>query len=232
MSDLASKGPPQIAPGPAIKGVVSGKNAALKVGADPGKAMRAIDGIWKKVTEASQGGRDPAELRRELIRDYYRGLQRAAFPGTGVKGHKLVDVAYRTFSGTDVVVSWDFMPGPNGPMVLGLCPECHRIAPSSAQKENTTRPLFFENQLARAPGDPEADRKYSYFRTEGLQVELDDYDRLTIREIVRCPEHRRCGWIVRVTDGVASRTSGRLSRSSSDKGGEGGPIRGPLIVSK
>lgn len=225
-SPMSAPPAPRPAAGPIQGQVTPLGGARLKVGADPSKAMQAIAQIQKDVGDMARGEVDPVALRNKLIRQYYQGLQRAAFPGSSsVRGHREVDVAYRTLGGDIVILSWDYLPGPSGPMLLGLCPDCHRVAPSSAQSQNATRPLFFDGQLARAPGDPDADRKYVYWRAEGLHIELDpNSGLLTVREPIRCPERAKCGWAVRVTDSRAERVGSGIVRPGRRSGGPGGPL--------
>lgn len=190
----------------------------VKVRADVERLMRAEAEIREKLAKMSRGELHPDQVRKDLLRRYYRGLMTAGGPGaSSVKGHKWATVIYR-FDGDDVYLDWEWLPGPDGrPMVLGFCPKCYQIAPTTADVRNATTPIFLENQLARIKGDPDADMKFVPFRIESSthHMEMDEFGRLSIREPVHCPDRRRCSWSVRVVDGVAHRIERRLSRAQS-----------------
>lgn len=201
----------------------------VRVGANADSYMRAVADIRRRVQGMAEGKVDPNQLRRELLRKYSRGLMTAAGPGrSSVRGHKWATVVHR-IGGEWVQLDWEWLPGPDRrPMVLGFCPECWRLAPQGVKAANATKPLFVESQLARAVGDREADAKFVPFRIESSthHMEMDDRNRLTIREPVHCPDKRRCSWSVRITDGIAERISRALVRPGSRR------AKGPLILSR
>lgn len=197
----------------------------VKVGADPEKAMKSIAEIQHRVQNMAMGKEDPRKLRADLISQYTRGLQQAAWPGaSSVKGHRYVPV-YCKSGGEDIKMDWELLPGDNGNMwVLGFCPECFRI--TDADVRNADQPLFIDGQLGRTRGQREANEKFVTFKIDG-GVSLDDDGLLTVNRIIACPQKSKCGWIVKVTDGRAVPTSTRLF---------GGKTRhqtsGPIIIVK
>lgn len=179
---------------------------------------------------------------KRLERIYMRMHQRRVMQEMNIKGAKLLKILYkRTVSGEVVTLYWDWVPGPMGPMLIGICPECFVNAPMQVDPLTQTKPTFFDSRLAWIKGNPEADAKVVTFRLTSplYYMRIDDHEppRLTVREIVRCPgaKHgpnekivRRCDWAVRVQDGIASQVGRSIVRGS----GAGGAIRGPLIIVK
>lgn len=178
-------------------------------------------------------GASPTVFRPEIIRAYMKAMQRRATPaGVGTRGQKLLKLAYQRYNEV-IPLFWDWIPGPQ---VIGFCPECFVNAPATVGPR--TRPTFFEQRLAWISGDPEADSKYVLFhlRASEFTMSLDSRDRLTVREIIRCPSGRhgkddrivrKCTWAARVEDGIVTQVPRRLIRAGTPK-----PFAGPLILVK
>jgi len=204
----------------------------VRVGPDAAKTMAAIADVKRQVSDMVVGKRDPEQVRRSLIRRYYKGLMQAANPGaSSVRGHRWAKVACHV-GGTDIVIDWEYMPGPGGrPMVLAFCPKCYWLAPTQVRTADATKPVFYEEQLARVPGNPESDKKFVPFQIQATspnEIYFDDNDRLCIDRLITCPQAARiCGWTIKISHGVASEQPkrGRILRPNEPKA-----PTGPLIV--
>lgn len=213
--------------------IVAGDAQAMKLRPNAMGAMRQISQVRKEVNDMVVGQENPKRTLKKMISRYYASLQRYTWPGaSSVEGHKIVKIAY-TSSGQTAILSWDYIPSPSGATILAMCPECYRIAPSQVDTNKITKPVFVDGQLGRRPGDPMADQKIVPFQLSypTFHCWIDDRNPrktlLSVREVIRCPDYSRCGFVVRINDGVARRVSTNL-RSTS----KGGPITGPVIVVK
>lgn len=201
----------------------------VRVGADASTTMAAIADIQRQVQDMATGKANPDDVRRRLIRKYYKGLMRAAHPGaSSVRGHKWAKVTCKV-GGEVITIDWEYLPGPNGrPMVLAFCPVCYWIAPKGVQTAHATRPVFVEDQLGRVPGSKDADEKFVPFQIQAMsdsEIEMDENDRLTINRLITCPQAKRiCGWTVKITDGIASVQQRRIFRPNEKI------AKGPLIT--
>ena len=106
------------------------------------------------------------------------------------------------------------------------------MAPTQVDTKKATRPIAVDNQIARLMGDPEADRKLVPFRMSHPAFhcyleEVRGKQRLTITETIRCPNHHRCSFIVRVNESIAERVSSKVV-----SGAVKNPITGPLVIVK
>lgn len=220
------------------EGTLFGKegNVAATLRPDQEEAMRVVKRSTRALNAMLKDGVSPANFRPQLIRDYMKTLQRRAYPaGFGVEGQKLLALKYRR-GGESIPLYWDWFPNSGRPIVVGLCPECLCSAPQSVGP--LTKPTFFEQHLAWIAGDPEADSKFVTFKLESphFTMHIDERDRLTIRELVKCPSGlsgptkriiRKCDWCARVEDGVITRTSRGIIKATGKH-----PITGPIIIVK
>lgn len=201
-------------------------------GAGLANAMARLD---QQIGKMARGEANPAVLRRQLEARHAELLQGNAWPGaSSVKGHVMTPVIYRQLNGFVSKMMWDVLPDVGGLTVLAVCPSCYLMAPTQVDVKKATKPIAVDNQLARLMGDPEADKKLVPFRMSypAFHCYLDDSNsrrkpRLTITETIRCPNHYRCSFIVRVNEGIAERVSSKVTNSTTKR-----PITGPLIKVK
>jgi len=202
----------------------------VRVGANAAAAYAAMEDVKRQVQEMAIGNVNPDEVRRNLLRRYYKGLMHAAHPGaSSVRGHRWAKVACRVNS-VDIVIDWEYMPGQYGrPMILAFCPVCYWIAPMGARTADATRPVFIDNQLGRVPGNPESDKKFVAFQiqaTNDREIYFDGDDRLCIDRLVECPQAKSiCGWIIKISNGIASRQPRRIFRANEQMA-----LTGPIIM--
>lgn len=196
------------------------------------KASVELEGQLGKM---ARGEVNPRQLYKDLEAQHASLVQGNAWPGaSSVKGHRQVPIVYRQLGGFLVKMKWDFLPDIGGPTVLAVCPACYYNAPTNVNTKNATKPIAVDNQLARLVGDPEADKKLVPFRLSypAFHCYLNETGgklRLTIQETIKCVNHYRCSFIVKVRDSIAERVSSRVFRSTE---GKGGPLKGPLIIVK
>lgn len=185
-------------------------------------AVQAINELKQQQAKAASG-ENPRLVLERMLAAYQRFVRDPH--GTPrhnmVRGFREVTVKYRYGDGTVIAPKWDYYPVP---MVHGVCPECFVRAPSQVDWKQGTKPAIYEETLFVRHGNPEADKKLTVFEfgAPDFSIFLDERNRLTVREIIRCPEWKNCGFVVRIENGVAR-------RDSSARRGRGG---GPLIIVK
>lgn len=207
--------------------------AEFKVRPDSTALATSMAQLDQKLGKMARGEVNPRAIYRELEEQHARLLQGNAWPGaSSVKGHHQVPVVFRV-GGTIVKMKWDVLPDVGGLTVLAVCPACYYNAPTQVDTSKATKPIAVDNQLARLMGDPEADKKLVPFRMShpAFHAYVDDSNPrrplLTIQETIRCPNHYRCSFVVRVREGIAERVSSKITKSSEKR-----PITGPLVKVK
>lgn len=205
---------------------VAGSDVTIKLAAGAEAQMRSIAKIKREVAAMTEGRMTVEQTHDLRLRLERYWLKRQAAKARGetpqIPGAKLLKIKYARTPTEIVEDTWDWLPSSDGKpaMVLGRCPECFFRAPSQVDPDQQTKPVFVEGRLGWMRGNPESDAKIVTFRlTHPLfTMWLDDKDRLTVREVVRCPSGRhgpearlvgeRCSWTVRVEDGLAMPVSG------------------------
>lgn len=201
---------------------------------------KGMSEIRQKFQGAMNGTEDPKQVRKFLERKYQESINQFVWPGAGdIPGRKLVKLVYRT-GGREapIRIYWEYLPSMEGPMVLGVCPECFLQAPIGVDTKTGTQPTIIDGYIARIPGNPEADNKIvpfslqspnftiSFNRVEGNDGKTREL--LSIKELIRCPNNLRCGFVVKVEDSIVSKTSRTLRRGTEP----GKRSAGPLIIVK
>lgn len=223
--------------------IVQGKDVTYTLAAGADQNIKDIALIKQRVQAMSEGKEDPGILRRDLELYYQRQMTQRSYGGKlpEVKGAKWITLIYWISQAQQYSMTWQWLPNSAGgpAMVTGLCPECMRRAPSQVDVTQRTKPVIVEGRLGWMPGNREADAKEVTFRlcSPIFHMRLDEKDRLTVREIVRCTSGRhgptaqlagdRCDWAVRIEDGIATKVSSRIVRPGAK---EGGGTRGQIVL--
>jgi hypothetical protein len=216
------------------------KNYKIKNTADV--SDKGLAEIRRKFEGAMNGSEDPKKVRAYLEQKYQESIHQFVWPGAGdVPGRKMIRVVYRT-GGRDnqspMRLYWEFLPSLEGPMVLCMCPECFMQAPAHVDTKSGTQPTIIDGYIARIQGNPEADNKVVPFSLQAPNFTISMHtvtdnngkprDLLTIKEQIRCPNHYRCGFIVKCEDSIVTKTS-RVFRRGAEPGKR---QAGPLIIVK
>lgn len=167
-------------------------------------------------------------MQAELLRQSYeaRGEVYSAVPGIQTAiGRMDVVVKYRQGDGYWVPMVWDFIPDAIAPgyhSVLGLCPACYHLAPTTVDWKTGSAPVVVDQTMMMRKGNAEADRKLRIWRYDGYDVLIEwknDQALLTVGSVIKCLGYKSCNWSVRVERGRAHWVStGGILRPGAPKG--------------
>lgn len=161
------------------------------------------------------------QFSKRFERKYMRLVQRRSTTGANIHGARLIDLNY--MRGDEIVpLTAHWIPGPAGPKVVFICPECFIRAPASVDVNRRTKATFFEQRLMYMKGDPQADAKLVQFMLQWpvFHMWLDSQDRLTVREQIACISGRHgkeeraispCDARYRLADSILQRVNRRLA---------------------